>query len=53
QKGYEPSFGARPLKRVIQNEILDKLALEIIEGKIKKDALVKIDAEKGMIVVGR
>lgn len=51
QKGYEPSFGARPLKRVIQTEILDKLALEIIEGKIGKDSVVKIDAEKGRIVV--
>lgn len=52
KKGYEPSFGARPLKRIIQSEILDQLALEIIEGKIKKDALVKIDAEKGKIVMG-
>jgi ATP-dependent Clp protease ATP-binding subunit ClpB len=53
QKGYEPSFGARPLKRVIQNEILDQLALEIIEGKIGKDSIVKIDAEKGRIAIKR
>jgi ATP-dependent Clp protease ATP-binding subunit ClpB len=52
KKGYEPAFGARPLKRVIQNEILDKLALEIIEKKIKEGDTVKIDTEKERIVFG-
>ena len=50
-KGYEPSYGARPLKRVIQNEILDKLALEIIEGKIKEKDAVRIEVKKGEIVL--
>ncbi len=50
-KGYEPSYGARPLKRVIRNEILNKLALEIIEGKIKEKDVVKIDAKKDEIVL--
>lgn len=50
KKGYEPAYGARPLKRVIQNEVLDELALEIIEGKIKEGDIVKIDAEKNEIV---
>ncbi len=50
-KGYEPSYGARPLKRVIQNEILDKLALEIIEGKIKEKNTIKIDVKKDEIVL--
>ena len=53
KKGYEPSFGARPLKRVIQNEILDELALEIIEGKITEDNIIKIDVEKDKIVFNR
>ncbi|QQG53001.1 MAG: AAA family ATPase [Candidatus Falkowbacteria bacterium] len=43
QKGYDITYGARPLKRIIQNLILDELALEIIEGKIKEGAKVKID----------
>jgi ATP-dependent Clp protease ATP-binding subunit ClpB len=43
QKGYDPVFGARPLKRVIQSEILDELALQLIEGKIKEGQTVKID----------
>ena len=42
-KGYDPSFGARPLKRIIQNVILDEIALEIIEGKIKDGDKITID----------
>ncbi len=42
KEGYDPTFGARPLKRVIQNKILDELALEIIEGKIKPHDKVEI-----------
>ena len=42
EKGFDPIFGARPLKRVIQNQILDELALEIIEGKIKDGDRVAI-----------
>jgi len=42
-KGYDITFGARPLKRIIQNTILDELALEIIEGKIKEGDSVTID----------
>ncbi len=48
--GYDPAYGARPLKRVMQNEIMDELALRIIEGKIKEGDKVKIDVEKEKIV---
>jgi len=44
--GYDPQFGARPLKRVIQTNILDKIALMIIEGKIKEKQTIKISVEK-------
>ena len=51
EKGYDPVFGARPLKRIIQNDILNPLALEIIKGKIKEDQTVKIDVDaKGKVV---
>jgi ATP-dependent Clp protease ATP-binding subunit ClpA len=50
KKGYDPSYGARPLKRVIQNEILDELALRIIEGKIPEGRRVKIDVQNKKIV---
>jgi len=42
-KGYDPDFGARPLRRLIQDKILDELALRIIEGKIKSGDKVTID----------
>ena len=44
--GYDPQFGARPLKRVIQNNILDKVALMIIEGKVKEGETIRVGAEK-------
>jgi ATP-dependent Clp protease ATP-binding subunit ClpB len=43
EKGFDTTFGARPLKRIIQAIILDELALEIIEGKIKEGDKVLID----------
>ncbi len=42
-KGYDPTFGARPLKRLIQGLILDELALNIIEGKVKEGDKVSLD----------
>ncbi len=51
EKGYDPSFGARPLKRAIQDLILDELALKIVEGKIKEGDKVKVDAAKDQIVI--
>ncbi|HBP01532.1 MAG: ATP-dependent chaperone ClpB [Candidatus Moranbacteria bacterium GW2011_GWE1_49_15] len=48
-KGYDPVYGARPLKRVIQNEILDELALKIIEGKIGDGDKVKVSLENNRI----
>jgi len=50
EKGFDPQFGARPLKRVIQNQILDDLALKIIEGKIKEGQKVKVDVEKNKVI---
>ena len=44
-KGYDVTFGARPLKRVIQNQLLDELALQIIEGKIKEGQTVISDID--------
>ena len=44
-KGYDPNYGARPLSRLMQQLILDPLAKQIIEGKIKEGANVTIDAK--------
>ncbi|HBU21639.1 TPA: type VI secretion system ATPase TssH, partial [Candidatus Beckwithbacteria bacterium] len=51
QKGFDDAFGARPLKRVIQNEILDPLSLMIIENKVKEGTTVTIDAAKGALTL--
>lgn len=47
EKGYEPQFGARPLKRVIQTKVLNELSKEIIEGKIKEGSIVLLDYFEG------
>jgi ATP-dependent Clp protease ATP-binding subunit ClpB len=41
--GYDPQFGARPLKRVMQREILNELSKQILAGKVQKDAVILID----------
>ena len=43
-KGYEPQFGARPIKRLIQKEILNGLSKELLEGKIKEGDIILIDS---------
>ena len=48
-KGYEPAYGARPLKRVIQKNLQDPLAEEILSGRIKDGETVKVDAKAGML----
>ena len=44
KKGYDPFFGARPIKRLIQNEILNKLAKDLIEGVIDKSHNLVLDS---------
>ncbi|MFT4876828.1 MAG: ATP-dependent Clp protease ATP-binding subunit ClpB, partial [Bacteroidia bacterium] len=41
--GYDPQFGARPLKRAIQREVLNKLSKDILSGVIKSDSVIKLD----------
>jgi ATP-dependent Clp protease ATP-binding subunit ClpB len=51
--GYDPTYGARPLKRVIQKQLVDKLALKILEGEFGEGDLVRVDAAEGEIVFER
>jgi len=51
-KGYEPQFGARPLKRVLQREIQDPLALELLSGRIHDGSTVTVDLVDSMLVFG-
>jgi ATP-dependent Clp protease ATP-binding subunit ClpB len=48
--GYDPSYGARPLKRVIQKRLVDKLALAILEGRFAAGDTVRVDARDGELV---
>jgi ATP-dependent Clp protease ATP-binding subunit ClpB len=52
RKGFDPTFGARPLKRVIQREIGDRLATAILDGRVAEGDTVTVDAEDdGLVIV--
>jgi ATP-dependent Clp protease ATP-binding subunit ClpB len=53
QVGYSPVYGARPLKRVLQKQILDTLAMQILEGGFIEGDHMVIDHEDGRIVFRR
>ncbi|MBE7646293.1 ATP-dependent chaperone ClpB [Tenacibaculum finnmarkense genomovar ulcerans] len=50
KKGYQPEFGARPVKRVIQKEVLNQLSKEILSGNVTTDSLILLDAFDGALV---
>jgi ATP-dependent Clp protease ATP-binding subunit ClpB len=49
REGYDPVYGARPLKRAIQKHILDPLSLDILEGKFHEGQTVRVDARDGTL----
>jgi ATP-dependent Clp protease ATP-binding subunit ClpC len=53
EAGYDPQFGARPLKRIIQKKILDKLALLIVSGQLQEKDTAVIDASNKEIAVSK
>ena len=50
KKGYDPAFGARPLKRVVQQEVLNKLSKEILAGNVKEGERVTVDCFDNKLV---
>lgn len=50
QLGYDPIYGARPLKRVIQKRILNELSKEILSGKVSRDSIIRLDVFDGKFV---
>ncbi|HFG0470436.1 ATP-dependent chaperone ClpB [Flavobacterium psychrophilum] len=50
EKGYDPQFGARPVKRVIQRDVLNQLSKEILAGTIATDSIILLDAFDGKLV---
>ncbi len=51
QAGYDPAFGARPLKRAIQSELQDPLSIAILEGKYHEGSVVTVDEQDGELVL--
>ena len=49
--GYDPAFGARPVKRLIQRELVNKLAREILEGRVHKNSAIVVDYSDGGTVL--
>jgi ATP-dependent Clp protease ATP-binding subunit ClpB len=50
EKGYDPQFGARPVKRVIQRDVLNQLSKEILAGKITAETIILLDSFNGKLV---
>jgi len=50
EAGWDPQYGARPVKRAIQNEVLNALSKEIIAGKVHADDVILLDAFEGELV---
>ena len=51
ENGYDPEYGARPVKRLIQRELVNQLAKEILEGKIRKDSKIVVDCKDGETIL--
>jgi ATP-dependent Clp protease ATP-binding subunit ClpB len=51
--GYDPTYGARPLRRVIQKQLTDRLALSLLEGKLREGDEVTVDAVDGELALAR
>ncbi len=50
-KGYDPAYGARPIKRILQRELVNTLATALLEGSIVKESTVEVDVKSGGIVL--
>ena len=50
KKGYDPDFGARPVKRVIQKEVMNALSKEILSGRVTTDSIILLDSFDGQLV---
>ena len=50
-KGYEPQYGARPIKRLMQKELINLLAKSILDGHVRRDSVILVDVRDGQITV--
>ena len=50
-KGYEPQYGARPIKRLMQKELINLLAKSVLDGKVRRDSVILVDVVDGTIEI--
>ena len=50
-KGYEPAYGARPIKRLMQRELVNLLAKNILEGRVQRDSQIVVDVLDDQIII--
>ncbi|MGP1392901.1 MAG: hypothetical protein ACTTK1_02910 [Candidatus Cryptobacteroides sp.] len=50
-KGYDPAYGARPVKRIIQKELVNQLAKSMLEGTVNKDSVIEVDVSGSNVVL--
>jgi ATP-dependent Clp protease ATP-binding subunit ClpB len=53
ERGYDPVYGARPLKRVIQKELVDPIARKLLAGELEDGAVIEVSAGQDGLVIGR
>ena len=49
QEGYDPTYGARPLKRTLQRQVLDPLAMRVLQGDFREGDTVRVDVSGGQL----
>ena len=49
-KGYEPAYGARPIKRLMQKELVNLLAKAVLDGRVRRDSIIEVSVQDGQIV---
>ena len=48
-KGYEPAYGARPIKRLMQKELVNLLAKAVLDGRVRRDSVIEVSVQDGQI----
>ena len=51
EKGYDPAYGARPIKRLMQRELVNLIAKAVLDGSVHKESVIEVDVRDGQIVV--
>ena len=51
EKGYDPAYGARPVKRLMQRELVNQLATAILSGTVRRDSAITVDSIAGNVII--